>query len=87
MKLTGKVALFIGGTLFGSAGLKLLGSRDARKVYSHVTVLPQPRCAAKIRSCAMLSPSRKAALTFWLTRKRLTRIKPRKRKPLLLKTA
>ena len=37
MKLTGKVALFIGGTLFGSTGLKLLGSRDARKVYSHVT--------------------------------------------------
>ena len=33
MKMTGKVALFIGGTLFGSAGLKLLGSRDARKVY------------------------------------------------------
>ena len=37
MKLTGKTALFIGGTLFGSAGLKLLGSRDARKVYAHVT--------------------------------------------------
>ena len=37
MKMTGKVALFIGGTLFGSAGLKLLGSRDACKVYSHVT--------------------------------------------------
>lgn len=37
MKMTGKVALFIGGTLFGSAGLKLLGSRDARKVYSNVT--------------------------------------------------
>ena len=35
--LTGKIALFVGGTLFGSAGLKLLGSKDARKVYSHVT--------------------------------------------------
>ncbi len=31
------LALFLGGTLFGSAGLKLLGSRDAKKVYSHVT--------------------------------------------------
>lgn len=31
------IALFVGGTLFGSAGLKLLGSRDAKKVYSHVT--------------------------------------------------
>ncbi len=37
MNLTGKIALFIGGTLFGSAGLKLLGSKDARKVYTHVT--------------------------------------------------
>ncbi|MBR1814857.1 MAG: hypothetical protein IJ773_13770 [Lachnospiraceae bacterium] len=33
----GKIALFVGGTLFGSAGLKLLGSEDARKVYTHVT--------------------------------------------------
>lgn len=37
MKLTGKAALFIGGTLLGSAGFKLLGSRDARKVYAHIT--------------------------------------------------
>ncbi len=37
MKLPGKIALFVGGTLFGSAGLKLLCSRDARKVYTHVT--------------------------------------------------
>ena len=37
MNLTGKIALFVGGTLFGSAGFKLLGSKDARKVYMHVT--------------------------------------------------
>ena len=37
MLLTGKLAAFIGGTLFGSAGLKVLGSKDARKVYTHVT--------------------------------------------------
>ncbi len=37
MSLTGKIALFVGGTLFGSAGFKLLGSKDARKVYTHVT--------------------------------------------------
>ena len=37
MSLTGKIALFVGGTLFGSAGLKILGSRDAKKVYTHVT--------------------------------------------------
>lgn len=29
--------LFAGGALFGSAGLKLLGSKDAKKVYTHVT--------------------------------------------------
>ena len=37
MNLTGKIALFIAGTLFGSAGLKILGSKDARKVYTQVT--------------------------------------------------
>ena len=37
MTTTGKIALFVGGARFGSAGLKLLGSRDARKVYTHVT--------------------------------------------------
>ncbi len=37
MNLTGKIALFVGGTLFGSAGFKLLGSKDARKVYTDVT--------------------------------------------------
>jgi len=37
MKIGGKIALFLGGALFGSAGLKILSSQDARKVYSHVT--------------------------------------------------
>ncbi len=37
MNLAGKIALFVGGTLFGSAGFKLLGSKDARKVYTHIT--------------------------------------------------
>ena len=37
MSIGGKIALFLGGTLFGSAGFKLLFSRDARKVYTHVT--------------------------------------------------
>ena len=37
MSVTGKIALFVGGTLFGSAGFKVLGSRDARKVYTEVT--------------------------------------------------
>ena len=37
MTTTGKIALFLGGTLFGSAGFKILGSKDARKVYTHAT--------------------------------------------------
>ena len=37
MSVKGKAALFIGGTLFGSAGLKILSGRDARKVYTHAT--------------------------------------------------
>jgi hypothetical protein len=46
MTIGGKIALFLGGALFGSAGLKILSSRDARKVYSHV---PRRRCAAVTR--------------------------------------
>ena len=30
-----KIALFAAGTLFGSAGFKLLSSKDAKKVYTH----------------------------------------------------
>ena len=33
----GKLALFVGGALFGSAGIKLLSSSDAKKVYTHAT--------------------------------------------------
>ena len=34
MSTTKKIALFVGGTLFGSAGFKILGSKDAKKVYT-----------------------------------------------------
>ena len=32
-----KIGLFTAGVLFGTAGMKLLGSRDAKKVYAHTT--------------------------------------------------
>ena len=32
-----KIGLFAAGALFGTAGIKLLGSRDARKAYAHTT--------------------------------------------------
>ena len=36
MKNYMKLALFAGGTLFGSFGIKLLSSKDAKKAYVHV---------------------------------------------------
>ncbi len=32
-----RLACFVGGALFGSVGIKLLTSKDAKKVYTHVT--------------------------------------------------
>ena len=37
MNIYGKLALFIGGALFGSAGIKLPSSKDAKKAYTHTT--------------------------------------------------
>lgn len=36
MSIYTKLAFFVGGALFGSAGIKLLSSKDAKKVYTHV---------------------------------------------------
>ena len=32
-----KIGLFAAGVLFGTAGIKLLGSKDAKEVYAHTT--------------------------------------------------
>lgn len=37
MKQYAHLACFAGGALFGSVGLRLLTSRDAKKVYTHLT--------------------------------------------------
>jgi hypothetical protein len=37
MNAYGKIALFVGGALFGSAGIKVLTSKDAKKAYTHTT--------------------------------------------------
>ena len=37
MKIYSKLACFVGGALFGSVGIKLLSSKDARKAYTHIT--------------------------------------------------
>ena len=36
MKIYSKLASFMGGALFGSVGIKLLSSKDAKKAYVHV---------------------------------------------------
>ncbi len=43
-----KFAAFAGGVLFGTAGLKVLASRDAKKVYVHTTA-----AALRARDCVM----------------------------------
>ena len=40
-------ALFAGGLLFGTAGLKLLSSKDAKNVYAHTTA------ALRVKDCVM----------------------------------
>ena len=48
MNLYGKAAMFAGGVLFGSAGLKLLASKDAKKVYTHTLA-----AALRVKESAM----------------------------------
>ncbi len=35
--LSKSLLLFFGGVLFGTAGIKMLSSRDAKKIYTHCT--------------------------------------------------
>ena len=43
-----KIGLFAAGVLFGTAGIKLLGSRDAKKAYAHTTA-----AALRAKDCVM----------------------------------
>ena len=43
-----KLGLFAAGVLFGTAGLKILGSKDAKKVYAHTTA-----AALRAKECVM----------------------------------
>ncbi len=49
---TKKLALFLGGVVFGSAGFKVLSSKDAKKVYTGCTaaVLRAKDCVMKTAS-------------------------------------
>ena len=42
-----KIGLFAAGVLFGTAGIKLLGSKDAKRAYAHTTASYPIRSAAR----------------------------------------
>ena len=48
MSTYSKLALFVGGTLFGSVGLKLLSSKEAKNVYVHAAA-----AGLRMKDCAM----------------------------------
>ena len=48
MKHYVRLACFVGGALFGSAGVKLLTSKDAKNVYAHTTA-----AALRVKDCVM----------------------------------
>ena len=48
MKHYVRLACFVGGALFGSAGIKLLSSKDAKNVYAHTTA-----AALRVKDCVM----------------------------------
>jgi len=48
-----KVALFAGGVLFGSAGFKILSSKDAKKVYTQTTA-----AVLRMKDCTMQTVNR-----------------------------
>ena len=42
-----KIGCFVGGVVFGTAGVKLLSSKDAKKVYTTAAVLRAKDCVMK----------------------------------------
>ena len=46
-----KLGSFAAGVLFGTAGLKILGSEDAKKVYAHTTA-----AVLRAKDCVMKAP-------------------------------
>ena len=48
-----KIGLFAGGVLFGTAGVKVLSSKDAKKVYTNCTA-----AALRAKDCVMKTATR-----------------------------
>ena len=73
-----KVAVFAGGVLFGTAGLKVLGSKDAKKVYTQGTA-----AVLRAKDCVMKQQMlcRKMQRIFCLKQSRSTRNATKRRTP------
>lgn len=54
-----KTGLFAAGVLFGTAGLKMLGSKDAKKVYAHTTA-----AVLRAKDCVMTAVREGAGITI-----------------------
>ena len=61
-----KLGLFAGGVLFGTAGVKILGSEDAKKFYVNCVA-----AGLRARDCVM---TRRTLRTSWLRQSRSTRL-------------
>lgn len=48
-----KIGLFAGGVLFGTAGLKILASKDAKNVYTHTTA-----AVLRAKECVMTASTK-----------------------------
>ena len=78
MNVYSKLALFAGGALFGSAGIKLLSSKDAKNVYSHTTA-----AVLRMKECVMdtVSTCRRTLPIFWpLPKTSTSSARPRKKR-------
>ena len=62
MKHYVRLACFVGGALFGSVGVKLLASKDAKKAYTHITA-----AGLRMKDSVMkpLRPFRRTPPTSW----------------------
>ena len=59
---TKKLALFLGGVVFGSAGFKVLSSKDAKKVYTQTTA----SSCTLFTVCMVQSFIRSTAAVVWV---------------------
>ena len=78
----GKVGLFAGGVLFGTAGIKILTSRDAKKVYAFTTA-----AALRAKEAVMTTATNiREGADDILADAKATRSMPRRTRPRRLRT-